>query len=82
MAATGLTGQWITQVTGSGADYTVSVVTGAGQGTLGLNLVDDDSITDSLGDPLGGTGPGNGDFTGEGTVDLDDFVLLKQNFGQ
>src|SRR5439155_1208231 len=39
--------------------------TGSGSGTLGLNLVDDDSIADSAGNKLGGTGTGNGNFTGE-----------------
>src|SRR5205085_2043421 len=37
----------------------------AGDGTLGLNLVDDDTILDTAGNPLGGTGAGNGNFTGQ-----------------
>src|SRR5205823_3933685 len=37
----------------------------SGNGTLGLNLVDDDSIQDGAGNPLGGTGTGNGNFTGQ-----------------
>jgi hypothetical protein len=40
------------------------VSTGSGSGTIGLNLVDDDSIIDTNGTPLGGKGAGNGDFTG------------------
>jgi hypothetical protein len=46
----------------------VAASTGTGNGTLGLNLVDDDSITDSAGNKLGGTGTsgaGDGSFTGE-----------------
>jgi hypothetical protein len=55
----------ITAVSGSGASYTVTASTGSGSGTLGLNLVDNDSIKDSVGSPLGGSGPGNGNFTGQ-----------------
>ena len=44
---------------------TVTVSVAEGNGTLGLNLVDDDSIVDGAGNPLGGTGVGNGDFTGQ-----------------
>jgi hypothetical protein len=43
----------------------VDAGTGSGSGTLGLNLVDDDSIQDSAGNKLGGTGVHNGDFTGD-----------------
>jgi hypothetical protein len=46
-------------------DVTASTGTGAVQGTLGLNLVDDDSIADAAGNRLGGTGAGNGNFTGQ-----------------
>ncbi len=55
----------VTGVTGSGTTYTVTASTGSGSGTLGLNLVDDDSIVDALTNRLGGTGTGNGNFTGE-----------------
>jgi len=63
--AGGVTGASITSVTGSGTTWTVTANTGSGTGTLGLNLVDDDSIVDGGGTPLGGTGAGNGDFTGQ-----------------
>ncbi len=65
LAASGLTGSAITGVTGSGSTYTVTATVGTGSGTLGLNLVDDDSIVDTVGNPLGGTGAGNGNFTGQ-----------------
>jgi hypothetical protein len=47
-----------------GLTWNVPVTTG-GDGTLGLNLIDDDSITDAAANPLGGTGAGNGNFTGQ-----------------
>src|SRR5205823_9032541 len=55
----------ITGVAGAGDSYTVTASTGSGSGTLGLNLVDDDSIKDSAGNKLGGAGTGNGNFTGQ-----------------
>ena len=48
------------------SSYTVTVGTGSGDGTLRLDVIDNDSILDSSGIPLGGTGVGNGNFnTGE-----------------
>ena len=66
LAATGLTGSSIGGVIGSGGTYTVTVSTGSGGGSLGLNLVDDDSIRGALSQvALGGAGAANGNFTGE-----------------
>jgi hypothetical protein len=66
LANTGLGGSpAITNVSGSGASYTVTASSGSDSGTLGLNLTDNDSIVDGAGNKLGGTNPGNGDFTGD-----------------
>jgi hypothetical protein len=65
LAATGPTGTSISTVTGSGTTYTVAASSTAGSGPLGLNLVDDDTITDAVTNKLGGTGTGNGNFTGQ-----------------
>src|SRR5439155_1157355 len=65
LATNGVSGTSIAGVSGSGSTYTVTVNTGAGNGNIGLNLVDDDSIFDIDVVPLGGTGLGNGNFTGE-----------------
>jgi hypothetical protein len=65
LTTNGLTGASVTGVTGSGSTYNVTVETGtpaAAGATLRLDLVDDDSITDSDGRALGGTGSGNGNF--------------------
>jgi hypothetical protein len=64
---TNVTGTAITSVTGSGLSYSVTVSTGTGDGTIRLDVVDDDSVVDAAGFPLGGAGPANGNFTG-GTV--------------
>jgi hypothetical protein len=58
-----ISGASITGLSGSGASYTVTVDTGSGDGTLRLDVTDDDSILDHESNPLGGTGAGNGDFT-------------------
>ena len=62
-----ITGESITGLSGSGAVYTVTVNTGtAGDGTLRLDVTDDDTIVDSGARPLGSPGAGNGNFiTGE-----------------
>lgn len=60
----GATGASITSVTGSGSNWTVTANTGTAYGTLGLNLVDDDSIKNATGMVLGGVGAGNGNFSG------------------
>jgi hypothetical protein len=65
LANGGLGGAAISGVSSSGAaTYTVTANTGSGSGTLGLNLVDNDSIRDLAGNRLGGTGNGNGNFAG------------------
>jgi hypothetical protein len=66
VTAAGVTGASVTGVSGGPAVYTVSVSTGSGSGTLQLDLLDDDSIADSAGNHLGGSGSANGNFsTGE-----------------
>jgi hypothetical protein len=60
-----VTGATITGVTGGGTTWTVTASTGTGAGSLGLNLVDDDTIVNAGLVPLGGAGAGNGNFTGQ-----------------
>ncbi|TCV78286.1 MULTISPECIES: LamG domain-containing protein [Methylomonas] len=61
----GASGAAITSVTGSGSSWTVTASSGSTAGSLGLNLVDDDSIKYASSIPLGGTGIGNDNFTGQ-----------------
>ena len=85
LATTGaVTGAAITGVSGSGSQYTVTANTGTGSGTLGLNLVDNDSILDASANQLGGTGAGNGNFTGQSyTIDKTaPSVTINQASGQ
>ncbi len=49
----------------NGSTYTVSVNTGSGDGTIQLNLTDDDSIQNALSVPIGGAGANNGDASGQ-----------------
>jgi hypothetical protein len=57
-----ISGASITGVSGSGAVYSVTVATGNGDGSLRLDVLDDDSIVGTSGLPLGGAGTGNGNF--------------------
>lgn len=61
----GLSNFGIASVSGSGNAYSVVVNTGSGNGQLGLNLIDNDTITNNVNAPLGGRGVGNGNFTGQ-----------------
>jgi hypothetical protein len=47
------------------SSFMVTASTGTGTGTLGLNLVDNDSITDAVGNKLGRNGAGNGNKAGQ-----------------
>lgn len=57
-----IAGASIIEVVGSGNSYTVNVNTGIGDGTIRLDVVDNDSVIDSTSNPLGGSGAGNGNF--------------------
>ncbi|MGE5379101.1 MAG: DNRLRE domain-containing protein, partial [Bacteroidota bacterium] len=79
----GLSGTSIQVVTYvSNSTYIVSVNTGTGNGTLRLDVVDNDSILDLAGNPLGGPGVGNGDFsTGETyTINRSVTTLVTESF--
>ncbi len=81
LATTGnLPGAAITNVSGGGDTYTVTVTVGANTGgTLGLNLMDDDSILDGASTPLGGLGLNNGDFTTGEIYTIPEILTLKLN---
>ncbi len=51
--------------------YRVSVNIAGGEGSLGLDLLDDDTVLDGAGNPLGGPGTGNGAFAGGEVYALD-----------
>lgn len=59
----GVSGVTLSGVSGSGSTYTVTVNTGSGDGTIRLDLIDDDSIMDQDSNPLGDEGAGNGNFS-------------------
>jgi len=65
LTTTNLSGSSVQAVSGSDRSYVVTVNTGAASknGTLRLDLADNDSIRDLNANPLGGPGMGNGDFT-------------------
>lgn len=63
LTTSGVTGASINNVSGSESSYTVAVNSGSGNGTIRLDIVDDDTILSSLTMPLGGVGLNNGNFT-------------------
>ncbi|MGE3180221.1 MAG: Ig-like domain-containing protein [Phycisphaerae bacterium] len=65
VSTVGVNGTSILSVTsqGSGDVYTVLVDSGSGEGTLRLDVVDNDSIVDGSMIPLGGAGLGTGNFS-------------------
>jgi len=63
LTTSGVSGATISGLSGSGSVYTVTVNTGSGNGTIRLDVVDDDSIEDGNGNPLGGVGNANGNYS-------------------
>ena len=59
-----ITNATVASVSGSGAAYTVTVNLGSGDGTVRLDVLDNDSIVNAASIPLGGAGLGNGNYTG------------------
>ncbi len=83
LATTGnVANAFIKEVSGFGNLYTATIGTGTGSGTIRLDLMDNDSIIDSSGLPLGGAGIGNGNFeTGEEyTINKKAITVLTQTF--
>ena len=74
LTTTGVMGASITNVSGSGATRMVTVNTGSGNGTIRLDVVDDDSILDVTNNPLGGAGLANGSF-----IDGETYSILKES---
>lgn len=65
LALSGTNGSIASVSAASGTVVTVTVNSITGDGPLGVNLVDNDSIVNALSVPLGGVGAGNGNFTGQ-----------------
>ncbi|MBI5964226.1 MAG: S8 family serine peptidase [Chloroflexi bacterium] len=54
----------VSGLSGTGSIYTVTVDTGSGNGTIRLDVVDDNSIMDAAASSLGGAVVGDGNFAG------------------
>jgi len=79
LTTTGVSGAAVSGVSGSGSIYTVTVNTGTGNGTVRLNIVDNDSIVSLAGISLGGLGAGNGNFTSGQTYTITKDVETRIN---
>ncbi len=65
-------------ITGAGTTYRVTVQTGSGNGTIRLDVIDDNSIINAAGSPLGGIGENDGDYT-DGEIYLIDHSPVPPN---
>jgi hypothetical protein len=63
LTTSGVSSPAVSGISGTGSVYTVTVNTGNGNGTIRLNVVDNNSIVDSASNPLGGAAVGDGNFT-------------------
>jgi hypothetical protein len=81
LTTTGVMGASITNISGSATTYLVTVNTGSGNGTIRLDVVDNDSIKDAATNPLGGVGTGNGNFTSGETYTIIKSVDIAGNAG-
>jgi hypothetical protein len=70
----GISGASVSSISGSGDTYTVTVGTGVGNGTLRLDLVDDNSIVDENSNPLSGIGKEDGSYSNGETYTIDKSV--------
>lgn len=66
-----INGVAINAVSGSGDSYLVSVNSGNGDGTVRLDVIDDDSILNATGSKLGGLDAGNGNFSSGASYHVD-----------
>lgn len=80
LTVTGVSGARVRSVRGSGNTFIVEVDTGIGDGTLRLDVIDNDSIIGASGIPLGGEGAGNGNFTGGDVYVIDKSTLTPRTF--
>jgi hypothetical protein len=71
LAATGVSGAAISNVTGSGTTWTVTATTGAGEGTLSLNFINGDAVSDAAGNTLAGANTGSTIFSGTAAYTID-----------
>ena len=75
LAITGISGAFVSGVSGSGSVYTVTVNTGSGTGTIRLDVVDNDSIVDLACNSLGGAGAGNGSYSSGESYDVRFYLI-------
>ncbi|MBI5944825.1 MAG: SBBP repeat-containing protein, partial [Chloroflexi bacterium] len=81
LTTSGVSGAAVSGVSGSGSVYTVAVNTGSGNGTIRLDVVDNNSIVDVASNPLGGVAVGDGNFTtGEVYAIIHDVNFTDQLF--
>ncbi len=71
LATTNVNGAFISNILNSNPFYVVTVNSGFGDGTIRLDLVDDDSVVNGFGTSLGNSGAGNGNYSNGESYILD-----------
>jgi tartrate-resistant acid phosphatase type 5 len=71
LTTSGLNGAFISNITNSNPFYVVTVNTGSGDGSIRLDLIDDDTIVNGFGTSIGNAGMGNGNFSSGETYTVD-----------
>ena len=79
LTTSGVSGAAITEILISGNTYFVTVNTGSGNGSIRLDVLDNDSIVDAFGEPLGGAGIGNGSFTAGETYTVNKIAYVAMS---
>lgn len=79
LTTTGVTDAYIMGIKGSNNTYTLIVNIGRGDGTIRLDLIDNDTIIDSASNLLGGTGSYNGNFANGEVYIADKTLVFKSN---
>jgi hypothetical protein len=79
LTTTGVTNAFVQEISRADNIYTLTVNTGTGNGTIRLDVIDDDSIIDSANRPLGGVGIGNGNFAIGETYTVNKIVITLVN---
>ena len=78
LTVSGVEGAGITGVSGMANLYFVFVDTGTGTGSIQLDVLDNDSIVNAAGIPLGGPGFGNGNFNSGEAYTIEEPVIVKK----
>jgi hypothetical protein len=80
LTTTGVSGASISGVSGANSAYIVSAITGIDNGTIRLDLTDNNSIVSLFGNALGGVNISDGNFTAGEIYEVSKFLTASKDF--